>query len=261
MYSGIVTHKRSVKKIGVHQRFNTAAYRMIAPYLDSEGFPLLKDIQHFEGVNGPDGLKIKSWRRPEASHIYDPEKGDGDIPRRIGSHYISLVASLKDGDLTRAAFEAGWLAHYVTDGLTPAHHFPLDRLRHEILRPDSRSGRWRRRLHWYSYKGAIPTHLNFEMGIAAVLLFFPLRFYLDTDKLAQARRVGAVEFFRQEAKDIAALNLYDKFCRRGWTADIAQAVRRVVAPQAAQTIGVIWLLAHLEASQLSVAEAPVFATV
>lgn len=249
MYAGIITKKRTIKRLGIHQRFNGAAYKMIEEFLAPGSFPQLKDIHHFEGVNGPDGLKLKADWKTGCNHIYDPEAGEGDVPLRIESHYDNLVSSLKSGDLLRAAFEASWLAHFITDGLTPAHHYPLDTLKQELFGPDSKHSFIKRHFHWFTRKGAMSTHLNFEAGISIALLMQPIRSYLDGDKLAQARRLGPLAFFQQEAREIANLRLYDKFCTKGWTAEIARAIKEIIAPQASHVIGIVWLLAYLEAEQ------------
>src|SRR5665213_2450772 len=120
MYSGFVSHNKVIKRVGVHQRFDTAAYHMIEPFLPAGTFPELKDILHFEGYNGPDGLKVKSPGVAEPSHFYDPATDTGEVPMHITNHYDGLVASLKEVDMVRAAFEAAWMAHYICDGLTPA---------------------------------------------------------------------------------------------------------------------------------------------
>ncbi len=249
MYSGIVSKHRTIKRMGIHQRFDMAAFAMIANYIKPETFPSLKQILHFEGVNGPDGLKLKTPHKTEGSHIYDPELGGGDVPRKIETHYQALVKSLVQADHVRASFEASWLAHYITDGLCPAHHYPLDQLKKELFGPESEHGFLKRHFQWFGQKGAMSTHANFEMGVSAALLFSPLKFHLDSDKLAQARRLGPLQFFRQEAKEVAKLDLYEQFCKKGWTTKIARSIKEFIAPHATQVIGIVWLLAYLEASQ------------
>ena len=69
-------------RLGIHQRFDMAAYKMIERYLPKGSFPALKDIWHFEGYNGPDGLNVKAKGitklkprqegDPKPSHFYDP---------------------------------------------------------------------------------------------------------------------------------------------------------------------------------------------
>ena len=266
MYSGFVTHKRVIKRLGVHQRFDMAAYRMIQPYLPPEGFPELSEILHFEGYNGPDGLKVKSPGVAEPSHLYDPETDTGEVPMHIQNHYDGLVGALVEKDEVRSAFEASWLAHYVADGLTPAHHFPLeDRIQdlkdneiEALERGDlaTAMARWRRRWGVWGSKGLLSTHFNFEMGIALTLLTFPMRGTLNEEALVRAKRLGPVDFFKVEAREVAQLNLYERFYKQGWNADLASTLKKIVAPRAASAIGIIWLLAVLESEQkLAVADA------
>ncbi|HSX01810.1 MAG TPA: hypothetical protein VLI05_00680 [Candidatus Saccharimonadia bacterium] len=258
MYSGFVLPHKTVSRLGIHQRFDMAAYRMIEPLLPVEAFPSSKDIVYFEGYNGPDGLKVKSPGVNEPSHLYDPGTDTGDVPRHIANHYRVLVETLQAGDLVRAAFEASWMAHYIGDGLTPAHHWPLEAKLAEAaaLVPqamkDGDTSKFAAiiKKHWavWGAKGHMSTHFNFEMGVAFAMLIFPIRPVFSEDELAQAQRLGPVEYFKTQAREVAALNLYDKFYKQGWTADIATTVKNTIAPQAARTIGIIWLLAAREAS-------------
>ncbi len=258
MYSGFITPKRVVKRLGVHQRFDTAAYHMVAPYFGAATFPPLRDILHFEGVNGPDGVKSKLGIKlpdgvvADTSHMYDPGEHSGELPRLITSHYDQLVKALTGGDQTRAAFEASWLAHYLADGLTPAHHFPYDEKKEELFGEDSEISWLRKNWAWLGMKGVLSTHMFFEIGVASALLMAPIKTRLDEAKLAQAKKVGLLEFFRREAKDIAGLDLYSKFYRRGWNQKLAKTVRQVIAPRTIQLIGLVWLMAYLEAEKLMV---------
>jgi hypothetical protein len=267
VYSGFITPKHVVKRVGIHQRLDGAAYRMIAPYMPVGSFPELADILHFEGYNGPDGLNTKNGLKPKTkenplpSHLYDPQGDTGEVPQHIASHYEALVACLKQGDHIRAAFEASWMAHYICDGLTPAHHWPLEDKIAEaaaLVRPrlassgnDTRQFTAVARKHWalWGTKGHMTTHFNFEMGVAFALLIFPIRPTFVEAELIRARRLGPVEYFKAEAREVAGLQLYERFYTDGWTADIAAVVKNKLAPQTARAIGVIWLLAILEAGQ------------
>jgi hypothetical protein len=266
MYAGFITPKRVVKYAGIHQRLDVAAYKMIAHYLPDEAFPSLPSILSFEGYNGPDGLKSKIGLKPhvkddpEPSHLYDPVTDVGEVPVHIRNHYDGLVQCLLKGDMVRAAFEAAWAAHYIGDGLTPAHHFPLEE---KIAEAAAKAARQlgdgniakftsfvRRNWDIWGAKGHMSTHQSFELGIAFALLLFPIRTELDDQELARARRLGPVEYFKNEAREVANLGLYDRFYKEGWNNDIAATIKKSLAPQIAQTIGTIWLLALLEAGQL-----------
>ena len=127
MYAGFITPKRVIKTTGIHQRFDVAAYKMIAHYLPDEAFPEISAILSFEGYNGPDGLNSKIGLKPKGSnplaedthnpsHLYDPITDTGEVPMHIQSHYDGLVQCIISSDMVRGAFEAAWLAHYVGDG-------------------------------------------------------------------------------------------------------------------------------------------------
>ncbi len=88
MYAGFISPKRVVKKTGIHQRLDVAAYKMIAHYLPDETFPTIAEILTFEGYNGPDGLNSKIGLKPKGSdpdakddhnpsHLYDPLSDTG----------------------------------------------------------------------------------------------------------------------------------------------------------------------------------------
>lgn len=262
MNSGFITTKRVVNQIGVHQRFDVAAYRMIEEFLPIGAFPTIKDIIHFEGYNGPDGLKIKSPGVNEPSHLYDPVTDTGDAAKHIANHYAALVERLKDGDMIRAAFEASWMAHYICDGLTPAHHWPLEERLAEAaaLSPASlkrgdttkfASTMVKVKKNWlvYGAKGHLSTHFYFETGIAFALLIFPIRPAFQDDEFVRTRELGPLKYFKTQAIDIAELNLYGRFYKEGWNSEIASAVKNKIAPQTARTIGLIWLLALYEAGE------------
>lgn len=270
MYAGFVSPRRTVSRLGIHQRFDMAAYRMIKPYLVPGAFPDIKDILHFEGYNGPDGLKSKTGLKPKTkddphpSHLYDPINDSGEVPLHITNHYAALVDCLKREDMTRASFEAAWLAHYVADGLTPAHHWPLEEkvaeaaaFVPEAVARDPKRVAGLVRKHWslWGAKGHMSTHFNFEMGVAFALLLIPMRVSMSETELARARQLGPVGYFKAEARDIAELHLYEQFYRQGWTADLGSQVKNRLAPRTVRAIGVIWLLAILEAGQQLAIEA------
>jgi hypothetical protein len=275
MYAGFITHKRAVARLGIHQRFDMAAYKMIRPYLP-DTFPTLKEIWHFEGYNGPDGINVKSKGlsklRPrqegdaKPSHFYDPSTDTGEVPMHIANHYTALVETLKNSDIIRASFEAAWLAHYIADGLTPAHHWPLeeklaeaaDKASRDIKNGDTSKFAAQVKKNWavWGAKGHMTTHFNFEMGVAFAMLVFPIKAEFTEHELSVARRLGPVEYFKTQARAVAALQLYERFYREGWNADIAYIVKNQLAPQAVRAIGNIWLLALLDAGQqMAVAEA------
>lgn len=134
MYSGTTFRTKSGRLMGVHQRIDKVARRHIAPFVSRKiGFPTAKQILHFEGLNGPDGIKRKSPAKDEPWHYINPaDPTDTALLDMIDEHINNLAKALQTKNIQRAAFEAAWMAHAITDGLTPAHHYPLEEKLEEL---------------------------------------------------------------------------------------------------------------------------------
>jgi hypothetical protein len=128
MYAGTTFRNKSGGIVGVHQRVDRIARRLLkANIKESQFFPTIESILHFEGNNGPDGIKRKTPSRDEPWHFVDPyDDEDNVLLGYINDHIHNLEISLKNRDEVKSAFEAAWLAHAIVDGLTPAHHYALD---------------------------------------------------------------------------------------------------------------------------------------
>ncbi len=264
MYSGFITSRHTSNWLGAHQKFNKIAYRQLVPYIRMANFPPLDKIQHFEGYNGPDGIKVKSiHRHEEPSHFYDPPSESGPLLEHVENHYQSLVVALREQNTARAAFEAAWLAHTVTDGLTPAHHIPYEEELHEmyrngkhtfakphhkiIMQGDTKRQALRQNWQMWGGKGLLSMHIHFELGVATAVMAGTFKGNVNNVKLKMARRYGAVEFFKSEAHEIYRLRLYEQFSKKSWTAELARTVRRQLAPAIIQAIAIEWILAAEEA--------------
>jgi hypothetical protein len=85
------------------------------------------------------------------------------------------------------------------------------------------------------------------MGAATAIIGQRIKIQLDPAKLAEARKIGVIKFFKDQAQMIAKLEMYEKFCEQGWTPEIARLIKTRLTPETIQTIAIIWLLAYLEA--------------
>ncbi len=265
MYSGTTFHNLSGNILGAHQKLDRAAFKVLKSTAGIPVFPPIRSIIHFEGKNGPDGIKRKSAGRNEPRHFYNPhDEHDADLPKMITEHYRQLVGELKDGNQERAAFEASWLAHALVDGLTPAHHYPYDdemaRLRGEdvdavttvkdkmVLKGDTKAETLRKNWGLWGAKGLFTTHALFELGVATLIA--PLRLGgkpIDETKLRAARKVGVERLFRDAAREIAALDMYEAFYARGWTVRLSSVVKKTLAPKMVEVVALAWYLAAEEA--------------
>jgi hypothetical protein len=272
MYSGTTFRTKSGRVMGVHQKIDRIAYRHLLHRLPkSSRFPDLHSILHFEGLNGPDGIKRKSPGRDEPWHYIDPTNpGDTEIFIMINDHIFNMAQSLKEKNMERAAFEAAWMAHAITDGLTPAHHFPLEAKLEElrdgksldtrttakeklILPGKTRRHQIRNNWEFWGAKGIMTTHLAFELGVATGIV--PLRFdeAMPTDE--QYRRITKESFetiYQETLQKIAQMGMYDEFSKLGWTRHLASETRHILIPDIIRMVVLGWY----KALQLSKKELP-----
>ncbi|MEK7594677.1 MAG: hypothetical protein AAB436_03505 [Patescibacteria group bacterium] len=259
MYSGSTFSQYSGRVLGAHQKIDRVARRHLSRLTPCGSFPDIRSILHFEGGNGPDSIKRKSPAKDEPWHYLQPfDLDDTQLIDLIEDHYAKLVKALKAGDNVRSAFEAAWLAHAVVDGLTPAHHYPYEEKLTELRGGSGKEDRTtigkkiimpgHNKRHavinnWLMWgpKGLFTTHAAFEAGVA--MLIAPLRIKRaipKLDKITNFQSQPLSEWFRNQAQDVAKLELYDKFCASGWTMPLASRVRSQLAPKIVESVTLVW---------------------
>lgn len=226
---------------GTHQKFDRAAYRLVAPRIKKGHFPSRREILHFEGYGGPDGLKVKGPYTTD--HLWDPINELGFLPVWIESHFKNLVTALKKDDLVEASFHAGWMAHYLTDSLTPAHH-----VSHKLIEAEYEdSSKTRQRWLVWGRKGLMSTHMAFETGISSSIIASPLRPKFDSKLYETVVEKGITAVVKEESLKIAKLQLFEQFLKKGWTPALAKANKATVVPRIPQLIAAAWLAAYEQA--------------
>jgi hypothetical protein len=269
MYSGSTLTTYSGGIIGAHQKIDRVARRQLGRHVPGIRFPGARAILHFEGDNGPDGIKRKSPAKDEPWHYLQPfDKEDTQLIELIEDHYKKLVEALKKHDTVRSAFEAAWLSHAIVDGLTPAHHYPYEEklvelrsgrsietrnsVKEKILMPGENlrhqaSNNWK----FWGPKGLFTTHASFEWGVA--MLIAPMRYrkhLLTPDKFDWFNAQSIGSWFREAAQDVARLELYDAFYETGWTVPLARRVRQQLVPKLICAVALVWYGAAREAGVL-----------
>lgn len=266
MYSGTTLTPFSGNIVGAHQKLDRVARNHLSKLIEDDSiFPTSRQIVHFEGNKGPDAIKRKSPAKDEPWHYFSPfDDSDGEIFHLIEDHYQSLVSELKNGNQERVAFEAAWLAHTLVDGLTPAHHYPYEKTLEEIWGhgieerttvmkkwfPPGETKREKLSKSWkvWGPKGLISTHSMFELGVASI--FAPLSMkeaVPTTEEVAHAREKGIVGYFKQTAREIAVLDMYERYQKKGWSTKLVYDVRHRLGPMISKTIAIAWYLAIEEA--------------
>lgn len=266
MYSGTTIHSKSGGIMGVHQKIDRVARRHFAVLPGvAGGFPSIKDILHFEGNNGPDGIKRKSPSVDEPWHYIDPSKPDDTaILDMMLDHHHNLVQALRSHNNERAAFEAAWLAHAIVDGLTPAHHYPLSEKIEElwgkpkeervsiveknVIKGDTRRQTLSKNWEYWGAKGVFMTHGLFEMGVATSIK--TTRFTSvgpDAEWLRAADARGFAEVFMNAVHNVYALDMYHQFWQNGWSTNLAKQTRRDLVPEIIRIVTYAWYTAYREA--------------
>lgn len=268
MYSGTTISPLSGALLGAHQKIDRVARRNLERLLPGCHFPSIRQIIHFEGNNGPDGIKRKSPAKDEPWHFFQPfDMNDTQLLELIEEHYQLLTHALARGDKVRASFEAAWLAHAVVDGLTPAHHYPYEEKLIELRGGEGNEGRstltkkvllpgeslrhqasnnWK----FWGPKGLLSTHAAFEWGVSTVIA--PLRLVQSAPTQADIEKfmkLGVQAWFRSVAQDVARLGLYDDFYKSGWTTTLGRRVRRELAPALARAVSLTWYGAMQDAKK------------
>lgn len=267
MYSGSTITNYSGSILGAHQKVDRIARDALSDYLtDDSAFPPKKLILRFEGKKGPDGMKSKSAGvENEPWHFFDPfDPDDGDLIEHLNEHFNNLSVELKNKNKEKAAFEAAWLAHTILDGLTPSHHYPYER-ELERIRGESKETRdtiYKKIVvpgptvfamamnNWemWGAKGLFTTHALFEWGAATLMITLPKKVaYPSRYEIKKIEQIGFIEYYKRISREVAILDMYEHFYRRGWSPSLSKEIRHELAPRMASTVTLAWYLCAKEA--------------
>ena len=255
--------------LGTHQKIDRVACKYLLKEVNKiDVFPSIKEILHFEGNNGPDAVKRKSPAQDEPWHYYDPfDEDDTQLLELLRSHYQEFVRQLKKGNTERSAFEAAWIAHAVVDGLTPAHHFPYEKKLSEIRggEKESRTSikdklimpgtnmREVMKSNWamWGFGGLMSSHGFFELGIAAAVagLRFPTAKPTNSD-FQLLIDIGFEDYFKRTARQVAMLDIYDRFLEHGWQRKLIRDIRNELMPTIIRSVVLVWYSALRDAGLL-----------
>lgn len=255
--------------MGAHQRIDRVAKKHYGRVMPQKAFfPPIRDILKFEGRDGPDGIKRKSPARDEPWHYIDPtDRNDTNLLDQIDNHMVNLERALHKRDRVRAAFEAAWLAHAIVDGLTPAHHFPLeakleelrggegletrDSLKNKIVLPGpTKRHQIRNNWEFWGAKGVMTTHGFFEFGFATTIASMKLDNAQPTkNELIRVKQEGIRPIFLEAMHHIHALRMYETFHKKGWNRSLVRQTRTELAPTIVKIVTLAWYGASLKAEK------------
>jgi len=268
MYSGTTFHNKSGRVMGVHQKIDRIVRRNISSKLDARAFfPSEHDILHFEGLNGPDGIKRKSPAKDEPWHYIDPTNPeDRAIVGMIDDHIQNMANALKEKNRERAAFEAAWMAHAIVDGLTPAHHYPLDEKIEElwgmpkearltirdknIIRGKNRRDTLSKNWQYWGAKGVFTNHFMFEWGVATSIAATKFEEVVPSDDdFDRIKDEPFEKLFFESLQRIADMEMYKEFSKVGWTRHLANETKEILIPEIIKVVMLGWYKAVVEAKK------------
>lgn len=267
MFSGLTLTNKSGNLLGTHQKIDRISRKALSMMLKNNAtFPDKKLILHFEGKNGPDGMKVKTLtNKGHVSHYLDPfDPGSSNLISGMMEHWTNLAKALEQKSNERAAFEAAWLAHFVVDGLTPPHHFSyeeeLDAMYKQAKIPpktgakqliipgkkigDKIANNWQ----FWGAKGTGITHAMFEMGSAAIIRPQPSRIAIPSRyNIKLVQHLGFKDYYKRVAREVALLDIHDAFYQKGWNRKVTKLIKKELAPRMAQTVTIAWYTAAQKA--------------
>lgn len=271
MYSGTTFRHSSGNVVGVHQRIDRIGRRLLMHAIGHEVFfPSIKTILHFEGKNGPDGIKSKSPSVDEPWHFIRPDAGlDDPLVTIISDHIHNLADALTRGDEHRAGFEAAWLAHAVVDGLTPAHHYPLAekieelwgkphherKTRYEkiVIKGKNSTDMLKKNWQYWGTSGVFSMHWSFEWGVASAMTINSFKdFSVDSAALKRVEREGFGPYFLETVRAVHELGMYEEFALTGWSVRLGNVTRRSLVPMLSRAVCLAWYAAHVRSGERKV---------
>lgn len=263
MYSGTTFRHYSGNLVGVHQRIDRVAKKHLIHHNGRMPFfPTIKTILHFEGKNGPDGIKSKSPSVDEPWHFISPQATmDDPLVKVIEDHLYNLSVALKKEDEVRAGFEAAWLSHAIVDGLTPAHHVPLaekieelwGKAHHErsstsdkiFIKGSGARDSFSKNWEYWGAQGIFSAHLFYEMGIASSLTVAKYKNIGITDSdFKRIEAEGFIPYFMESIKEVDDMGTYQEFVRTGWSVHLANISRKQLVPLIMKNVVLAWYAAQ-----------------
>ena len=249
---------RLVRLVGTHQKLDRVARRFLNKFLDENVyFPSGKEIVYFEGMRGPDGLKRKCPSYPQPSHFILPKSDDKTLFFQVLNCQSNLKKALKEKNHERAAFEAAWMAHYLTDALTPAHHFPLSEAKEElmsdneyfeifgrplrhIMRGDTPIKTVKNNWCYYGKNGHMTKHFFFEFKIAQIINPMKAKNLYPKLQKKDLENINLEKEFYKSVQKIYSLKMYDRYRELGWTGKLNQEAKKILLPEIIKLIVIAW---------------------
>jgi len=99
--------------------------------------------------------------------------------------------------------------------------------------------------------GLLSMHAMFEGGVAFILAPLRIKTAKPTNSdIETLIEVGYIEYFKRSAREIALLDMYERFNKRGWSPKLVRDVRNELGPIVIKTVTLVWFSAMRDAGLL-----------
>lgn len=265
MYSRATPFQKADKIAGTHQKIDRAARLTLREILSKNPtylkihFPKIDEILVFEGNGGPDGIKTKSPGKDEPWHFVEPYGDLTPMKNYVENHLYNLSKALSEENYVRASFEAGWMAHAITDALTPAHQYPMtDKIieisgkkpeeRDKLIKKMFLSGKnWRERIlnnwEYIGPKGVMSSHMLYEMGVATMITSIAAKKitnYPTEEEISRVLNGDFMKVFEEKIKWVADQKYYKTYLEKGWTTSLARNTKFILLPEISKVVALGW---------------------
>ena len=207
-------------------------------------------------------------RNLQPEHFIQPDNDDGVLRQYILDHQYNLTEALVRHNHERAAFEAAWMAHAITDGLTPAHHYPFRKVVDElmtdkdyktifgheikgIMRGDNFAQAVRNNWLYWGAGGVMTKHIAFEYGVAYVIAPIGIKRMTPKNlKKSELKNIDLEKEFYASLRRVHSLRMYDNFLQSGWTTQLVRETREILIPEIVRAIMLGWASSLEQANQI-----------
>lgn len=263
MYAGIPISHNSGRIVGVHQKIDRASRLGLNDLLKKHSdFPGIRMILHFEGKNGPDGLKIKKSTKDIPWHFINPlDIEDKYLISIVENHIYNLARALKLNDEIKSAYEASWLAHAITDGLTPAHLKSVDGLIEDffgsspkymgyadrkIIKGNNRRDTILKNWEYWGAGGVMANHFKYEIGVATAIASESFNnIKPSSSDIEYLKSKGFEATFIKSIRKIYSLKSYENFIKQGMTINLALEIKQIIIPEIIKCVILAWYWSYL----------------
>ena len=127
-----------------------------------------------------------------------------------------------------------------------------DSIKHKLLIPgETKSESVKKNWAMWGFGGLMSMHAMFEGGVAIILAPLSMKTAKPTDAdLEHLIDIGYEEYFKRAAREIALLDMYDRFHERGWNRRLIRDVRNELGPTIMKTVCLVWYSAMRDAGLL-----------